>query len=315
MAVTNKIETAVKRLLVRGKVVWFWPDEDYQTEFGSNSALTAVNTSETLTALISVLPGYVANPALAQASFNLPSVPQPDHLSIQVFGLHVELSNYTGGSQPGDSHFMVGGTPPGNNFNRATLQVSNPSQTYVLNCGSSNQLQTFSYQAEIDADSGATLTLNLDSVDGLAIYDPGGQLVQVTVNYLDFVDGYDNGTAPMCSKGQDYHDKDLAAFHVIARQGEETPPHSGNYLVHVRVECSANADDEATALALVEERLNQLRATLDVDDLPAQITAAAGGGLTVHPRSVWSRGVGEGVEGRKFSSAWEFVCVACEADL
>jgi hypothetical protein len=54
---------------------------------------------------------------------------------------------------------------------------------------------------------------------------------------------------------------------------------------------------------------------LDTDDLPARITAAAGGNLTVHPRTIWGRGVGEGVEGRKFSSAWEFVCVACEADL
>ena len=83
----------------------------------------------------------------------------------------VELSAYTGGTNHtgDDSHFLRGGTPPANNYNRLTLQVSSPAQTYVLNKGSSTIIETLAYSADIDADVGATLTLKLDSVDGLML--------------------------------------------------------------------------------------------------------------------------------------------------
>jgi hypothetical protein len=303
MAVTNKIETAVKRLLVRGKVCWLWDDESPEEQLGVASNML----NQRLTGLILVDDLNHATPTAAHASVSLPALSTIMSVPVTVIGTNIELTNYTGGYSI-NVRMMEGGTPPANNYNRATLNLAASGKTYVLNNGGPYSKLSFTYEALLSFLPNEVVTLTLDSVDGLAYPNGGGQQIEVVL--FDF-----NQSGPMCSKGQDYHDKDVAAFHVIAKQGEETPPHSGNYLVHVRVECSANADDEAAALALVEERLNQLRAVLDVDDLPAQITAASGGGLTVHPRSVWSRGVGEGVEGRKFSSAWEFVCVACEADL
>lgn len=314
MAITNKIERAVKRLMVIGKVCWLWDNESVETEIGWNGDLTTPNTTKTLRAAIGVQNNETATPSVATDTFEIPSGLVPNWsgaISADISGIYVEVSNYTGGAPGTNSHFMVGGTPPGDNFNRATLQVSSPSATYALNVGSSNELQNFNYTQTIAVDEGATLTLKLDSVDGLAIRSPNGyQAIELALSYFDV-----NQSGPMCSLGEDYHDKDIAAFQVIATRGEEMPPHSGNYLVHVRVLCNAQGDDGTAGLTTVQTRMDQLRAALDTDDLPARITSIAGGGLTVLPGSVWGRGLTEGVEGRKFSSGWEFTCVACEADL
>lgn len=124
-----------------------------------------------------------------------------------------------------------------------------------------------------------------------------------------------NTALPKCTKGHDYHDKDIAAFQVIASKGEEIPPMSGNYQVTVRVLCDSQADDGANALSSIESQMNALRSCLDTNDLASRLTLAANGGLTVFPNSIWGRRVTEGVEDRKFSSCWEFTCMACEAVL
>ena len=303
MAVTNKIETAVKRLLVQAGVCWLWNDESPEEELGVPEGLL----NKRLTAAITVDWSNNATPTAPHDSATVLGVSTIIPAPVTVIGTKIELTNYTGGEVI-NPRMMDGGRPPANNYNRATLALSASGKTYVLNNGGPYNRTGFTYTERLNLISGDVVTLTLDTVDGLAYFNDGGQQIEVVL--FDY-----NTGSPMCSKGQDYHDKDVAVYHVIARQGEETPPHSGNYLVHVRVECSAQADDTAAGLAEVEDRLNQVRAALDTDDLPARITAAAGGNLTVHPRTIWGRGVGEGVEGRKFSSAWEFVCVACEAEL
>jgi hypothetical protein len=314
MAITNKIETAVKRLLVAGKVCSLWADEVIEEELSWSSDLTAPNTTETMLADIQVIEFNTAAPSLASVTFTLPDGivhAWPGSLVLTVVGTDVELSNYTGGTVGDDSHFMAGGTPPGDNFNRAKLLISSPSSNYVLNAGISSQLHSFQYTQSIPVNEGASITLILDSVDGQAIR-PLSRHQKVSVSFDYF--SYDSD-APKCTKGEDYHDKDIAAFQVIASKGEESPPFSGNYLVNVRVLCSAQADDGSGALALVESRMDALQACLDTDDLADRITIAARSGLTVFPGSIWGRGVTEGVEGRKFSSGWEFTCMACKADL
>lgn len=82
-----------------------------------------------------------------------------------------EQSGYTGGTQKlGDNtRFYRGGTPPADSVNRVTL--SDGTSTYVLNWAASSSagLFTETYYADIVVLSGATLTLTINSVDGLMV--------------------------------------------------------------------------------------------------------------------------------------------------
>ncbi|NBV22251.1 MAG: hypothetical protein EB141_20070 [Verrucomicrobia bacterium] len=318
MAITNKIETAVKRLLVAGKVCSLWDDEDANTELAGllsdSSFISNLPTEEavTLTARISVDEQNNANPSLDTVNGTIGSSRPLDtnFVRVTVTGTFIELSNYSGGTHGEHSYFMEGGNPPADNYNRALFHTSNPSRTYVVNRGSSITQQSFSYSEAIQLLPSTNIQLKLDSVDGLALPAHGFQQIAVSVEFFNV-----DTDAPKCTKGEDYHNRDMAAFQVIANKGEEVPPLSGNYLVNVRVLCSAQADDGLGGLAEAESHMDALRAALDTDDLAARITQAANGGLTIFPNSIWGRGVTEGVEGRKFSSGWEFTCMACEADL
>ncbi len=83
----------------------------------------------------------------------------------------VEQKTYTGGSNDG-AYWQVGGTPAVDVWNIYKLEISNPSQTYYLNKGTSpnSTCDIISYQKTLSVVAGATVTLTATSVDNLENY-------------------------------------------------------------------------------------------------------------------------------------------------
>lgn len=97
--------------------------------------------------------------------------------------LHCELSLSTGGfKKPGDhAQFLRGTSVPSDVYNRITLSVDSPPGVYLLNYreAGSQAITDVDYFAEILVDSGATLTLTVDTTDPLTF--PLLQTVDVTL--------------------------------------------------------------------------------------------------------------------------------------
>ncbi len=87
----------------------------------------------------------------------------------------MEVKNYTGGTN--SLFFNIGGTPGGGASNPWKLVVSDPPQTYYLNAAHSGAVDAHmvnvDYLAEVPVRGGATVTLGMDSVDGLQNVTPG----------------------------------------------------------------------------------------------------------------------------------------------
>jgi hypothetical protein len=79
-----------------------------------------------------------------------------------------------GGSNP--QFFIAGGQPAGDGYNVYELDVSDPPQTYFLNSGSSGTQNTWplDYEATIPMNSGATITLTANAIDGQEINNNNG---------------------------------------------------------------------------------------------------------------------------------------------
>lgn len=78
----------------------------------------------------------------------------------------VEQKTYSGGSNDG-AFWQVGGSPDASDWNIYQLTISNPSQVYYLNRGSSGQFICYGidYSKTIPINGGATVTLFANSVD------------------------------------------------------------------------------------------------------------------------------------------------------
>lgn len=78
----------------------------------------------------------------------------------------VEEKTYTGGSNDG-AFWQIGGTPASDSWNVYRLTISNPSQTYYLNRGTSGQFLCYAidYEKTLSMYGNATLSLLADPVD------------------------------------------------------------------------------------------------------------------------------------------------------
>ncbi|KAF0180457.1 MAG: hypothetical protein FD161_887 [Limisphaerales bacterium] len=120
-------------------------------------------------------PTYTATPASHSASVVAGGHAGRRYLARVAVDITAEVAAYTGGEQkPADAAKFYRGAPtptvPADNFNRVTLTVSSPARTYVLNYAAvSGGIEAASYEADIEVDAGATLTLLIDSVDGLML--------------------------------------------------------------------------------------------------------------------------------------------------
>lgn len=88
----------------------------------------------------------------------------------------VEQNAYTGGNP--DGMFYVGGVADNAGWNRYSISVTSPAQTYHLNHGSTNILHCFAidYEQTIPIAGGATVTVYGDAMDGQQVLnvDEGG---------------------------------------------------------------------------------------------------------------------------------------------
>lgn len=114
-----------------------------------------------------------------------------NNLSCRIYGVS-ESKGYENGTA--DGYFYRGGNPDGSTFNFAKLTVSDPPQTYFLNNiggGFAKPVIAIDYTKTIQARTGATITLEFNSVDRLELPNVYGP----PPNFFAAVPG-DNGIQP-----------------------------------------------------------------------------------------------------------------------